>query len=344
MSRELQWVLHLDTVGYASVPRLVELSGGDLLLVCKRLPGIALFRMRAEDGVVLRSWTLTGDGSHGPSRVAVDEAGNVLIGGQTGANVGAPWLVALRPDLSVAWSFVHRSELSERSPEGVKVVLPRSEGGWLVVEHGSSFRTGSQPWVLAIDEDGGVEWERTFGWEGGSDFPQAAVQVADGGHVIASLTYSAGKGSADVWLVGLGPDGSLRWQSTHGGKGFESPGGIYQLEDGRLLVSASQTSFSPDGERRPWMLWLDEWGEAGPECSFSQASDAVHEVTTSVSSEVPLTEGELSVVATRVAAFESTELLTNDGRVVARASSSCLRERSPALEQRLHFVSTQVAF
>ncbi|MEM7246347.1 MAG: hypothetical protein AAF533_13440 [Acidobacteriota bacterium] len=302
----LQWVVHHDTEGGEGNPRLLELPDGDLLLACGHLYGVLLMRVRADDGSVVRAWSLTTGGPHSLSRVALDDGGRVLLAGQTAGRAGAPWLVGLEPDLSVAWSRVWRGELTEGSAEGVNAVLSRREGGWLVIEQGSSPRTGSQPWVMALDETGEVEWQRTYGWPGGSDFPRAVIQVPDGSYVMASQTYSVGAGFSDVWLMKLAPDGSPRWEVLHGSSGTDWPTGLDLLDDGRILVTANRQV--SDVAARPWLLWLDDQGRSSSECRGSLSAAAPHEDVVSEMSEVPLTEAEVAVVlSTYHRGIESTE-------------------------------------
>lgn len=84
------------------------------------------------------------------------------------------------------------------------------DGDIIVAGSTKSFGAGYRDvWVLRLDENGNIKWQKTYG---GSDFDEAhAVALAPNGDIIiAGWTSSFGAGyEDDFWVLRLPPDGNL---------------------------------------------------------------------------------------------------------------------------------------
>ena len=74
----------------------------------------------------------------------------------------------------------------------------------------------SDIWVLKLDRDGTITWQKTYGGSGYDD-AYSIQQTSDGGYIVAGDTYSFGAGSGDVWVLKLDQCGNITWQKTYGG-------------------------------------------------------------------------------------------------------------------------------
>ncbi|HEX2014830.1 MAG TPA: hypothetical protein VLA68_06355 [Nitrososphaera sp.] len=122
-------------------------------------------------------------------------------------------------------------------------VVRASDGGYVIAGETRSFGAGSTDvWVIKVNEDGSIAWQRTWGG-GSSDVTRSIQQTSDGGYVIAARTASFGRGSTDFWVIKLDDEGHTQWQKTYGGPSGEMPHAIQQTTDGGYIVAGYTKSF-----------------------------------------------------------------------------------------------------
>ncbi len=85
---------------------------------------------------------------------------------------------------------------------------------------------GSLAWVVKIDHQGDIIWEKTFGVEQGTGFViRSYLALPDGGIAVSSVIQGKSGdvsqyfGGIDVWTVRLGNQGEMLWEKTYGSKG-----------------------------------------------------------------------------------------------------------------------------
>ncbi|WP_461864918.1 protein kinase domain-containing protein, partial [Thermococcus sp.] len=94
--------------------------------------------------------------------------------------------------------------------DGAYAVALAPNGDIIVAGWTLSFGAGGRNvWVLRLDENGNVKWQKTYG--GGSDDEANAVALAPNGDIIVAGYYGANWGGSggDVWVLRLPPDGNL---------------------------------------------------------------------------------------------------------------------------------------
>ena len=115
----------------------------------------------------------------------------------------------------------------------------------------SSQNGGADVWVLKIDSNGEMLWEKTYG---GANFDAAkAITLSnDGNFLIAGNTRSVdndvtnNNGENDVWVLKINPSGNLIWQKTIGGSGIDLANDIVELNDNSILVVGESNSNDKD--------------------------------------------------------------------------------------------------
>ena len=115
----------------------------------------------------------------------------------------------------------------------------------------SNQNGGADVWVLKIDSNGEMLWEKTYG---GSSFDAAkAITLSnDGNFLIAGNTRSVdndvtnNNGENDVWVLKINPSGNLIWQKTIGGSGIDLANDIVELNDNSILVVGESNSNDKD--------------------------------------------------------------------------------------------------
>lgn len=156
--------------------------------------------------------------------------------------------------------------------------VPTSDGGYIAVGATRSANSGdvgnnqggSDCWILKLDADGDIEWQRTLG---GSDNESALSvwQTSDGGYIVGAQTksddgdVSGHHGNDDYWIIKLTATGDLEWQRTYGGSANEILGSVYQTSDGGYFVCGLTGSNNGDvsgnhGLTDIWVLKLDNTG------------------------------------------------------------------------------------
>jgi hypothetical protein len=85
------------------------------------------------------------------------------------------------------------------------VILATHDGGYFVAGHTTSFGSNGDVYVVRTDSAGNLLWSRYWGGDG-LDVAQSAVELPDGGFLVAAQTTSFGAGGSDLWVLRIGPD------------------------------------------------------------------------------------------------------------------------------------------
>jgi hypothetical protein len=136
-------------------------------------------------------------------------------------------------------------------------IVPTFDGGYVVAGSTESFGAGYMDvWVLKLDGQGNVQWQKTYGgpnW----DEAHAIAPTFDGGYVVAGSTASFGAGYEDVWVLKLDGRGNVWWQKTYGGPYWDEAQAIVPTWDGGYVVAGN--TFGA-GSMDVWVLKLDGQG------------------------------------------------------------------------------------
>lgn len=111
-------------------------------------------------------------------------------------------------------------------------------------------------WVVKLDNDGNVIWNKTFG-QTNPTILRSGVLAQDGDYVLAGYTDLSSGNNYDFCLLKVHPDSSMVWNKTYGGVQNEKAYSMTKAVDGYVLVGdiESQTS-STDA----FVLKVDENG------------------------------------------------------------------------------------
>ncbi len=107
----------------------------------------------------------------------------------------------------------------------------------------------SDIWLIKIDDNGNLIWERTFG---GTEFDagQGVRLSSDGGFLISGNSKSTdgdasvNAGENDLWLVKTDAAGTILWEQTFGGSGLDYGFDVLENRD-KSIVLVGETA-SPD--------------------------------------------------------------------------------------------------
>lgn len=187
------------------------------------------------------------------------------------------WIVKYNSNWEKQWDKVIGGTLNE----GLSSVLQLIDGGFLLGITSFSNASGdksedtrgnsdSDYWIVKIDKDANVEWERTIG---GADFDDlnGMFYHPDGGFLLAGTSYSGKSGdkshdsfgNQDIWIVHIDWNGKILWDKVYGGERFDIGGGLFPLDDGFIVTGKSDSPPSGNktatkrGAYDAWMFKID---------------------------------------------------------------------------------------
>jgi uncharacterized delta-60 repeat protein len=184
--------------------------------------------------------------------------GGYIVAGFTysfGAGYSDLWVLKLDPNGDVQWQKTYGGPYRDAANS----IQQTSDGGYIVAGWIESFASYTDFWVLKLDPNGDVQWQKTYGgpnWDGA----YSIQQTSDGGYIVAGFTYSFGAGDRDLWVLKLGPNGDVQWQKTYGGPNWDGAYSIQQTSDGGYIVAGFTYSFGA-GNGDIWVLKLDPNGD-----------------------------------------------------------------------------------
>jgi len=119
---------------------------------------------------------------------------------------------------------------------------------------GYHYEGESDVWVVRIDLDGNIIWQRAYGgWR--YEVAHNIIATADGGFIVVGNTYSkhgdvSGNHSTtehnpDIWVFKINSDGVLQWQQCFGGSVNERCDyGVVKKSDNNFVI-AGTTNYGP---------------------------------------------------------------------------------------------------
>jgi hypothetical protein len=105
--------------------------------------------------------------------------------------------------------------------------------------------------------DGGVVWEKTFGWAG-NEYANFVTPTASGGYLLAGRTNSMGAGGYDALVALIDANGNTTAWFTAGGTGDDAATSAY--EDGAGYIIAGYTTSAGAGGRDMYLAKADASG------------------------------------------------------------------------------------
>ena len=181
------------------------------------------------------------------------------------------WVAKFTFDDGLLWEHTYGSD--EGTEFGYSIVETSEAGFWVLGDASAEggdvqgLRGGQDGWVLRLDNEGALLWQRCLG---GSDFDflgDVAV-LANGGVIVCGETNStdgdvqSSIGGGDAWLVRLSDDGDLLWQRCYGGSAGDGFGSVLQHENGTYTLAGGSASSDGDvpgiqGVFDCWLLQLE---------------------------------------------------------------------------------------
>ncbi len=217
-----------------------------------------------DDGNMLWNKTFGGENNdYGQSIIQTNDGGYALIA--TTLSFGSTdndrdiWLIKTDGNGDIMWDKIFGGSGIEWGSD----LIQTNDGGYCIVGSTASYGAGGwDVWLLKLDENGDVIWEKTIGDEGMDD-GSCIEQTRDMGFIItgSSTSYSSG-GWNNALLIKTDQNGNTQWINVFGdyvGKLAEDAGNsVIETQDSYLI--AGITSSYDIGAFDAWLLKIDKKG------------------------------------------------------------------------------------
>ncbi len=192
------------------------------------------------------------------------------------------WLLKLDAEGNLLWNKTYGGTKDDRGQS----VVQTSDGGYAIVGYamsddgdGSNNEGFHDNWILRLDANGNILWEKSFGFSG-HDHSYDVTQTSDGGLFFAGfldVTSSGGEGNTgkgsyltrhgvgEFWGTKLDIDGNLVWRRYFGGTNNDRSFGVLEANDGGLLMAGASESndFDVSNSKGSYDFWVVKVSSTG---------------------------------------------------------------------------------
>jgi len=183
------------------------------------------------------------------------------------------WVVKLDKNGDLKW----QKTFGGSEDDMANFVQPTTDGGYIIVGYTRSNNGqvtanhgGADVWVIKLDRNGNLEWEKTYGGSK-DDIATHVAPTFGSGLVIAGYTFSndgdvsKNQGKSDFWIVKIDSEGKLEWEKTYGGSSYDEASFVKQTAYGEYVVTGTTHSQNGDitknhGRDDFWVLKLNGSG------------------------------------------------------------------------------------
>ncbi len=208
------------------------------------------------NGEVTWQKTYGGNGFDEGYSVEQTEDGGFIIVGESNSFVSGPvdvYIVKIDANGDLKCQKTYGSDGSDEA----FCIRKTSDGGYIISGRSDSQNTGMyDAYILKLNEEGIVEWGKTFG---GDDWDEARsiCQTNDGGYIAVGITNSFDS-EWDAYAFKIDANGTLQWQNHFGGTGSDEAHDVCQTSDNSYMIAGVTYSFGSGGD-----VYLLRLGEDG---------------------------------------------------------------------------------
>jgi hypothetical protein len=197
------------------------------------------------------------------------DSGFIVTGSTSALGVGNDdlWVLKLDANGTIMWQNAYGGTGADRGNS----IFQTTDGGFVVAGTYEADPGVSEIWVLRLDANGAIVWQKSYGtgwissirqtsdggyiaagshvmkidttgnmvwkksYQGSANFIE---QTSDGGYIAAGgTTFSAG--SSDLWVLKLTADGSVIWQNAYGESYDEIAQSVRPTSDGGYIIAGN---------------------------------------------------------------------------------------------------------
>lgn len=203
--------------------------------------------------------TIGGTGMEKLKAIHETSDGGYIIGGSSSSSISGVktevnygnldyYILKLDATGNIDWQKTFGGQYMDK----LESIIPTSDNGFLVGGWSNSPQSGNKTedsygegdyWVLKLDDNGEVQWQRVFGGED-DDHLYVLLETKDEGFVIGGNSRSGATGNkkksngkgTDFWILKITVGGSIDWEATYDFGKFDVLTSISENDDGTLLL------------------------------------------------------------------------------------------------------------
>lgn len=201
-----------------------------------------------------------------------------IVAGKSASNNGSVsgnhgssdfWVIKLNSFGQTQW----QKSLGGTQYDEAESILQTADGGYIVVgtsESNDGDVSGGHGdldyWIVKLDATGNIQWQKAYGGSS-ADAATSVYITEDPGYLVAGFAGSndgdviGNHGNSDIWVLKLGPDGTIQWQKSLGGTQSEIAHEIRTTLDGGYIIAGGTWSSNGDvtdqnGDGDCWIVKL----------------------------------------------------------------------------------------
>jgi len=198
-----------DNENYVAIGSIANETCGTWNILCIKVN---------ENGNIEWNKTYGGNSTdQGFSITQVPDGGYVIVGRTKSYGSGNfdVWLIKVDENGDMEWNKTYGGVDIDQGFSITKA----PNGGYVIVGDTASYGSGYfDVWLIKVDEDGNVEWNKTYGEREG-EVGFSVIQASDGGYITVGCTAQGSNG--DAWLIKIDEDGNVEWNKTYGSNSYD---------------------------------------------------------------------------------------------------------------------------
>jgi hypothetical protein len=193
-------------------------------------------------GVMQWNKTYGGTGNDVAMVVVQSSDGGYAVAGRSaaaGSSFNDFLLIKTDPAGNMLWNKTYGGTLNDQPNS----MVPTPDGGYALYGATTSFGAGGNDgWLVKVDSNGNMQWNKTFGGSG-AESALYVIQTGDGGYAITGSTPEKAVGGVDIYIIKTDSSGNQLWNKTYGGAGNEDAFSLIQTNDGGYAIVGNTRSF-----------------------------------------------------------------------------------------------------
>tara|TARA_R110000782_G_scaffold98928_1_gene184468 strand:- start:505 stop:1833 length:1329 start_codon:yes stop_codon:yes gene_type:complete len=189
--------------------------------------------------------TLGSSSTERGNSVAIDSADNIIVCGESdGVGAGSNDLLVAKYNSSgtIQWQ---KSLGGTSADTGTGVAIDSADNIIVCGSTDSAGAGGSDLLVAKYNSSGVIQWQKILGGTG-SDIPGKVAVDSSDNIVVCAYTTSAGAGSLDYLIAKYNSSGTLQWDKTLGGTGFDQ-GMSVTVDSANNVIVCGRTQSDGEG-------------------------------------------------------------------------------------------------